>query len=119
MRSVRDRFLLRKERNRRSIKKVSDRPRLCVVVTGRHIYAQVIDDSSSRTIASVSTLESWIYKKKASNANKIMAKMIGTAISERAIKSGVDKVVFDKGGKKYHGIVKEVAESAREGKLDF
>ena len=112
------RMLLRKQRARQKIRKVSNRLRLCVTRTCRHIYAQIIDDSKGFTLASASTLEKEFYKKNASNSNLAIAEIIGTEIANRASKLGIKSVVFDRSGNKYHGIVKALADAARK-KLNF
>jgi large subunit ribosomal protein L18 len=96
-----------------------ERPRLSVFRSLRHMVAQVIDDTSGKTLASASTLEAEL-KTLAEGKNKTeQAKLVGKALAERAQKAGVKKVVFDRGGYKYHGRVKALAEASREGGLDF
>ena len=84
-----------------------------------HIYAQVIDDRSARTIASASSLDKETKKSLKGGGNIASAKAIGKAIAERAKAAGVVKVVFDRGGYKYHGRVKALADAAREAGLQF
>jgi len=97
----------------------SERPRLNVFRSLRHIVAQVIDDTSGKTLVSASTLEAEL-KAQAEGKNKTeQAKLVGKTLAERAQKAGVKKVVFDRGGYKYHGRVKALAEASREGGLDF
>ena len=97
----------------------SERPRLNVFRSLRHIVAQVIDDTSGKTLASASTLDAEL-KAQAEGKNKTeQAKLVGKALAERAQQAGVKKVVFDRGGYKYHGRVKALAEASREGGLDF
>ncbi len=93
------------------------RPRLSVHRSGRHIYAQIIDDIKGVTIASASSLESDVGLKKGTNVDAATA--IGKLVAERAKKAGVEKVVFDRGRYLYHGRVKAVAEGARAGGLNF
>jgi len=114
MRSTLRRFEVRKQRTRINIRKNSDRPRLSVFKSGRHIYAQLIDDSQGVTLASASSLEKEIRKPKKSLCNKETAALVGKLVGERAKKAGVDLAVFDKGGYSYHGVVKTLADSARE-----
>ena len=97
------------------------RPRLAVYRSGRHIYAQVIDDIGSKTLASASTHEKTEGERdtKAKTWNMEAAKDVGKRIASRAKDAGVTKVVFDRGGYLYHGRVKALAEAAREGGLDF
>jgi large subunit ribosomal protein L18 len=92
--------------------------RLSVFKSGRHIYAQVIDDVKSVTVASAATIEKDLRAPKKSNCNKDIAAKIGALIADRASKNGVKEVVFDKGGYKYHGVIKALADAARE-KLKF
>lgn len=90
-----------------------ERPRLAVFRSNRHIVAQVIDDASGRTLASASTLESDV--RSGGPANKEAAAKVGRLLAERAKAAGVEKVVFDRGGFRYHGAVAAVADAAREG----
>ena len=93
------------------------RPRLSVFRSSKNIYAQVIDDVNGKTLASASTLEKDIRKTNGSDVE--VAKDIGKLIAERALKAGVEKVVFDRSGYLYHGRVKALADSARENGLQF
>jgi len=109
----------RKKRHRRVRSKISgtsERPRLNVFRSEKHIYAQIIDDTKGVTLCAASSLEKDF---KSSGSNKEGAKIVGKQIAERAKKSGVENVVFDRGGYIYHGRVKELAEAAREGGLKF
>ena len=111
-------FDRRKRRTRyRIVKNANGRPRLSVFRSGRHIYAQVIDDLAGGTVASASTNEK--ESKIAKSWNVEAAKAVGKAIAERAIAKGVKAVVFDRGGYIYHGRVKALADAAREGGLEF
>jgi large subunit ribosomal protein L18 len=92
----------------------SGRPRLSVHRSGKHIYAQIIDDAQGRTIAAASTLGG-----KATGANVDAAAQVGKDIAEAAKKAGVTTVVFDRGGFLFHGRVKALADAAREGGLEF
>ena len=108
-------FERRRMRVRSSLRKRSgDKPRLSVHRTGRHIYAQIIDDAQGRTLAAASTLGA-----KGSGANVEAASKVGKDIAEAAKKAGVTTVVFDRGGFLYHGRVKALADAAREGGLEF
>ena len=118
MRNSKRKFEIRRDRVRTKISKVSDRIRLSVFKSGKHIYAQVIDDAKSITLASASTLDKGIKQLKKSNCNVASATKVGELIAERASIKGVHEVVFDKGGYKYHGVVKALADSARK-KLKF
>ena len=93
------------------------KPRLSVHRSGRHIYAQVIDDAEGRTIASASTLDKDL--RSSGGANKDAAASVGKTLAERAKAAGVDRVVFDRGGFLFHGRVKALADAAREGGLEF
>ncbi|WP_126175309.1 50S ribosomal protein L18 [Tsuneonella rigui] len=108
-------FERRRRRVRTAIKaRAGDRPRLSIHRTGRHIYAQVIDDAQGRTLAAASTLGV-----KSSGANVDAAVQVGKTIAEAAKKAGVSTVVFDRGGFLFHGRVKALADAAREGGLEF
>jgi len=110
----------RAARNRYQIaRKANGRARLSVHRSGKHIYAQVIDDKQGKTIVSASTLEKDMRGKMKTGANKEAAKTIGQLVAERAIKAGIKEVVFDRGGNIYHGRVKELAEAARAAGLSF
>lgn len=103
-------------RVRRKISGTAERPRLCVYRSNTNIYAQVIDDVAGKTLVSASTLDKEVKTKK---ANKEAAKEIGSLIAKRAKDAKISNVVFDRGGYVYHGVVKELAEAAREGGLKF
>jgi large subunit ribosomal protein L18 len=95
----------------------SERPRLAVFRSLNHIYAQVIDDASSRTLASASTLEKEL---RGTGTTKVEeAKVVGRLVAERAKAAGVARVVFDRAGFRYHGRVKSLADAAREAGLEF
>ncbi len=113
---------LRIRRHRRVRKKVSgtlQRPRLCVFRSNMHIYAQVIDDTVGRTLAAASTVESELQPSLAGKTKTERAKVVGAAIAERARAAGIEYVVFDRGGFKYHGRIQALADAAREGGLKF
>ena len=107
----------RKKRIRTKLKKVSSRNRLSVFRSNNHIYAQAIDDSKGITLASASTLEKDLVE--GQNGRKELAATIGQAIAKRLIEKGIKEVAFDKGGYKYHGLIKILADSAREEGLNF
>ena len=114
-----DRKMERARRHLRVRKKVSgtqERPRLCVYRSNTNIYVQLIDDVAQKTIIAASTLDKEVKTK---HANKVAAKEVGTLIAKRAKDKKIENVVFDRGGYIYHGIVKELAEAAREGGLKF
>ncbi len=103
-------------RVRRKISGTASRPRLCVYRSNSNIYVQIIDDVAGNTLVSASTLDKQIKTK---HANKQAAKELGTLIAKKAIEKDIKTVVFDRGGYIYHGVVKELAEAAREGGLQF
>ena len=110
-------FERRRRRVRTALKaRAGGRPRLSVHRSGRHIYAQIIDDAAGRTIASASTL---IKGSKGPGANVDAAAQVGKTLAEAAKKAGVTSVVFDRGGFLFHGRVKALADAAREGGLEF
>ena len=111
-------FDRRRRRVRTSLRaRASGKPRLSVHRSGRHIYAQVIDDAAGRTVAAASTLDKDLKGKTA--ATKEGAAAVGKALAERAKEAGVSQVVFDRGGFLFHGRVKALADAAREGGLEF
>ena len=107
----------RHARVRNKIEGTSERPRLNVYRSGKHIYAQIIDDTTKSTLASASTLDKTLEL--TSTANKEAAKKIGETIAKKAIEKGVESVVFDRSGYIYHGRIKELADGAREAGLKF
>ncbi len=120
MANARELFTLRKGRNRNTLRKrIGNRPRLSVFRSGKHIYAQVIDDAKGVTVASASTLDKELKGKIKTGANIEAASAVGKALAERASKAGVKEVAFDRGGYRYHGRVRALAEAAREGGLSF
>ncbi len=104
----------KKIRIRKTVKGTSDRPRLCVFRSAKHIYAQVINDESMQTILSISSLT---VEQKASG--KDLAKSVGKAVAEASLKKGIKSVVFDRNGFVYHGRIQSLADGAREGGLSF
>ncbi|MGQ0742615.1 MAG: 50S ribosomal protein L18 [Alphaproteobacteria bacterium] len=113
-------FARRQHRVRYRIAQVAmGRPRLSVFRSGRHIYAQLIDDAAQKTIASASTLEMTKSDAKVKTWNVGAAAEVGKLIAKRALEKGVKQVAFDRGGYLYHGRVKALAESARETGLEF
>ena len=107
------------ERVRTKVTGTTERPRLSVYRSLDHIYAQVIDDHSGKTLVSASSVDTDTKKNLKGGGNVAAAKVIGKAIAERAKAAGVTKVVFDRGGYKYHGRVKALADAAREAGLQF
>ncbi len=111
-------FAKRRQRVRTALRaKGSVRPRLSVHRSGRHIYAQVIDDAEGKTVAAASTLEK--DARSTTGATCDAAAAVGKRLAENAKKAGVTKVVFDRGGFLFHGRVKALADAAREGGLEF
>lgn len=110
----------RKRRHQRLRKKVTgsaERPRLVVTRSNRHMVAQVVDDNAGHTLVSASTMEDDILASEGTKVDK--ARRVGTLVAERAKAAGIEAVVFDRGGNKYHGRVAAVAEAAREGGLEL
>lgn len=113
-------FERRKRRIRYKMRRTNDgKPRLTVHRTGSHIYAQVIDDVNSVTLAAASTAEKDVRADLKSGGNVTAAKAIGALVAKRAVAAGVSTVVFDRSGYLYHGRVKALAEAARESGLSF
>lgn len=106
-------------RVRKKITGTTERPRLNVFRSLKHIYAQVIDDTTGNTIVAASTLDETLKGKVAFGGNKEAAQAVGKLIAEKAIDKGIKQVVYDRGGYIYHGRVKELAEAAREAGLEF
>jgi large subunit ribosomal protein L18 len=117
-----DRNKLRKKRHYRIRNRVfgnPERPRLNVYRSNKHIYAQIIDDEASKTLLAVSTLSPEIASVCNNGGNVEAARMVGKLIGEKAVALGMSKVVFDRGGYKYHGRVANLASAAREAGLEF
>lgn len=114
-----DRKMERERRHKRVRTKISgtaDRPRLCIFRSNTNIYAQIVDDTKGVTLVSASTLDKEVKEK---HSNKEAAKQVGTLIAKRAVEKNIKEVVYDRGGYIYHGVVKELAEAARNGGLVF
>jgi large subunit ribosomal protein L18 len=109
----------RKTRVRGKVSGTAERPRLCVTRTNTHIYAQVVDDVAGRTIASSASNDAELRTALKSGGNADAAKAVGEAIGRRAMEQGITEVVFDRGGRLYHGRVKALAEGARSAGLKF
>lgn len=112
----------RKARHFRVRKKVSgvpEKPRLNVYKSVKHMYAQIIDDYSGRTLIAASTMDKELKGKIGAGGNSEAAKTVGALVARRAAEKGIKKVVFDRGGYLYHGRVKALADAAREGGLEF
>ncbi len=103
-------------RVRRKISGTTERPRLCIYRSNSNLYVQIIDDVKANTLVAASTFDKEIKTK---HANKEAAKELGSLIAKKALDKKIETVVFDRGGYIYHGVVKELAEAAREGGLKF
>ncbi len=117
-----DRAEARKRRHKRVRKKVfgtPERPRLCVFRSLKHIYAQIIDDTIGHTLVAASTLDPAIREKIKGKTKTEQAREVGLLLAQKALAKGITKVAFDRGGYKYHGRVKALAEGARKGGLEF
>jgi large subunit ribosomal protein L18 len=115
---TREARLKRHHRVRQKISGTQEQPRLCVFRSLKHIYAQVVDDSQGRTLVAASTLDEEISKENKKNKTS-QAEMVGTLLAKRAAEKKISQVAFDRGGFKYHGRVKALAEAARKGGLKF
>ena len=117
-----ERAIRRKRRTRLKIRGTSERPRLSVFRSNKHIYAQIIDDTNKVTLAASSTREKTLvkkFKKTGSGGNIDAAKQVGTDLAKKAKEKGVERVIFDRGSYLFHGRVKALADAAREGGLLF
>jgi large subunit ribosomal protein L18 len=115
----RDQRVRRHHRVRQRVEGTTERPRLAVFRSNEHIYAQVIDDKTRRTLAAASTLEPGLGDDLAGKSKADQARLIGAAIGQRTRALGIEKVVFDRGGFLYHGRVAQLATAARESGLQF
>jgi len=106
-------------RIRKVVRGTPERPRLVVYRSLNHVYAQAVDDVAGRTLAAASTLEKALREGLTHCGNKQAARVVGRAIAERLMAKGITKVVFDRAGFRYHGVVKELADAAREAGLQF
>ena len=111
--------VVRHIRVRKKVRGDLERPRLCVFRSLRHIYAQVIDDNTGHTLVSASSLEAAAGGGSATSAKLAVSQSVGKLVAERAKEKGISEVVFDRGGYKYHGRVKALAESSRVAGLIF
>jgi large subunit ribosomal protein L18 len=110
----------RHARVRRKVSGSADRPRLCVFRSHKNIYAQVVDDAAGSTLASASSLEKDVASAAKDGKGKVsLSVAVGRKIAERAKEKGIVKVCFDRGGYRFHGRVKALADAAKEGGLDF
>jgi len=108
----------RHKRLRKKVSGTSDRPRLCIAKTLRHLYAQIIDDEAGATLLQTSTLEPAL-RDELHGANIAAAAKLGAVLAERAKEKGVSTIVFDRGGHAYHGVIKAFADACRKGGLQF
>ena len=115
----REMSMLRHRRLRKRVSGTAERPRLAIFRSGKHIYAQVIDDVAGRTVAAANSLQSNVREAAEDKSQLKIAAAVGEAIAATAKAAGVSQVVFDRGGFKYHGRVKALAEAAREAGLRF
>ncbi len=106
-------------RVRKRIRGTSERPRLTVFRSNKHIYAQIIDDQAGQSLVSASTAESEICSKDENGGNKTAAGKVGKALAARAIEKGIRRVAFDRGRYRYHGRIAALADAARDGGLEF
>ncbi len=111
--------VLRHERVRRNLRGTGQKPRLSVFRSLKNISVQVIDDDMGRTLVSASTVEKSIKERLEKTGNKDAATLVGKTLAERALEKGIKTVVFDRGGHKFHGRVKALADAAREAGLEF
>ena len=109
----------RHARVRAKVQGTPARPRLCVFRSLNHIYAQVIDDSQRHTLVSASTLDPEIKGEADGKAKSAKAELVGSLVAKRALTKGINQIVFDRGGYKYHGRVKALAEAARQAGIKF
>ena len=117
---VKKRFVRRTNRVRRALHRVAyGRLRLSVFRSSKHIYAQVIDDTQGKTLAAASSMDKDLRKSSTKGSDVKTAQAVGKLVAERAVKAGIEDVIFDRGGYLYHGRVKALAEAAREGGLKF
>jgi large subunit ribosomal protein L18 len=118
-RSPRELRIRRHLRVRKRVAGTNERPRLSIFRSNIHIYAQLIDDAASRTLVAASTKDAGLASSLTGKTKTERAKAVGQLIAERAKTAGIDKVVFDRGGFKYHGRVQALADAAREAGLNF
>ena len=109
----------RKKRFQKKVRGTSERPRLCVYRSNKHIYAQIVDDQEPRTLAAVSTLSKELTSLADKRATKEAAQKVGELIAKKAQERNIQKVVFDRNGFLYHGRIQAVADAAREAGLEF
>ena len=113
------RRLRRKRHVRKRVTGTPDRPRLTVSRSHKNIYAQIVDDTVGRTLVAASTREKPLRERLTAGGNRAAAVVVGSALAAKAVEAGIRKVVFDRNGYPFHGRVKELAEAARKGGLEF
>ena len=106
-------------RIRKTVSGTPERPRLVVFRSLKHVYAQLIDDVQRVTVASASTVEKELAKGLSASGNRAAGQLVGKAIAERARAKGIEQIVFDRSGFRYHGVVKDLADAARKAGLQF
>jgi len=111
--------VVRHIRVRKKVRGTPERPRLCVFRSLRHIYAQVIDDTKGMTLVAATSQEAAGGQAAVANSKLALSQAVGKLVAERAKAQGITQVVFDRGGYKYHGRIKALAEGSREGGLSF
>jgi large subunit ribosomal protein L18 len=115
-----ERFERRKRRTRYAIRqRAGGRPRLSVFRSHKHIYCQIIDDARGRTLVAASSVDKALRGELPKGSDREAARRVGMLVAERAKAAGIEKVVFDRGGYRYHGRIKALADGAREGGLSF
>ena len=119
IKTLREAKIRRHLRLRQRVRGTEARPRLCVFRSLNHIYAQVVDDARGVTLAAASTQDKDIRRETAGRRKSERSRLVGAAIAQKALSGGVTSVVFDRGGYRYHGRIKAVAEAARENGLKF
>lgn len=119
MRPNKIRYSIRKKRIRKKIYSTYERSRLSVCRSLKHIYAQIIDDNLGKTLVGVSSLSKELKGKLNSGGKIGVAELVGELVAKKALEKGIKKVVFDRGGRPYHGRIKSLAEGARKGGLEF
>ena len=118
-RSSKNRRIMRHASVRRNLRGSSERPRLAVFRSLNHVYAQVIDDDNRTTLVAASSLDGPVKEQKSGNNKADVSKLVGTLVAQRAKEKGINSVVFDRGGYKYHGRIKSLADAARKEGLVF
>ncbi len=122
MDKAREKRLARQRRHlrvRERVRGTADRPRLCVFRSLKHIHAQVIDDTRGRTLAAASTLDAEVRSQVSEKDKTAQAAVVGEVLAQRALAAGISQVTFDRGGYRYHGRVKSLADAARKAGLVF